>query len=241
VSAPLFFVEGLEEAEVELSETDSRHALRSLRLSPGDEVSVADGRGLVARATLVGERGGRAALQVGEVSRVARATPTVSVAMAPPRGDRLSWAVQKLGELGVDEVVVMRTERSVRDVPTDRVEQIVKRLTSVAREAAMQSRRPFVMRVRAGQAFGKCIASDDGGVVLVMAQEGERGLESVRPAGPPSVRILVGPEGGWTEDELRAARQSGATLWSLGEGVLRTETAAVVGAALVLARYGRLG
>jgi 16S rRNA (uracil1498-N3)-methyltransferase len=241
VSAPLFFIDLLEEAEVELSEADSRHALRSLRLRPGDEVSVADGRGLIARATLVGERGGRAALQVGEVSPVARATPTVSVAMAPPKGDRLSWAVQKLGELGVDEVVVMRSRRSVRDVPPDRTEQIVKRLTSVAREAAMQSRRPFVMKVWAGQDLGDCIASDDAGAVLMMAQEGERGLESVLPPGPPSVRILVGPEGGWIEDELEMARRRGAGLWSLGEGVLRTETAAVVGAALVLARCGRLG
>src|SRR4029450_6478894 len=113
MSAPRFFVDDVGEGEVLLSEVDSRHALRSLRLRPGDEVSMADGRGAVGRGVIAAERGGLALVRVEEVSRLVRPGPAVSVVFAPPKGDRLSWAIQKLGELGVDEAGLMQTERAV--------------------------------------------------------------------------------------------------------------------------------
>src|SRR6266542_6366983 len=145
MSAPHFFVEELAEGDVVLSATDTRHAIRSLRLRPGDEVSLADGRGAVGRGALQGERDGLAVVGVEEVSRVVREGTVVSVALAPPKGDRLSWAIQKLGEMGVDETVLMATARSVREVRPDRSDQSLVRWRTVAREAAMQSRQPFVM------------------------------------------------------------------------------------------------
>src|SRR6266496_2325547 len=112
MSPPHFFMDGLEEgATLELSAEDSHHALRVLRLRPDDEVTLADGHGRWAHALLAGERNGRAAVRVTRVYWRPRPSPTVSVALAPPKGDRLSWAVQKLAEVGVDEVLLMRTER----------------------------------------------------------------------------------------------------------------------------------
>jgi 16S rRNA (uracil1498-N3)-methyltransferase len=240
MSGPRFFVDHLGEGDVLLSEVDSRHALRSLRLRPGDEVSLADGRGAVASGLISDDRGGLAVVRIEAVSRVVRRAPVISVAFAPPKGDRLSWAIQKLGELGVDEAVLMHTARSVREVRPDRSAQAVSRLQVVAREAAMQSRQAFVMEVAAGASFEDCLAT--GGVpVIMLAQTGQTGLRSALPAEGGGLRLLVGPEGGWTDEELEGARAAGAALWSLGQSVLRTETAAVVGAALVLAHFGRLG
>jgi 16S rRNA (uracil1498-N3)-methyltransferase len=240
MSAPHFFVEHLVEGEVLLSETDSRHALRSLRLHPGDEVSLADGRGAIARGEIVRDRRGLAVVRVEEVSRVVRRGAVVSVAFAPPKGDRLSWAIQKLGELGVDEAVLMETARSVRQVREERSGQALARLRAVAREAAMQSRQPFVMEIAVGRSFEECLATG-GAPAVMLAQDGARGLQGLLPAEAGGVRLLVGPEGGWTDDEMESARAAGAAIWSLGATVLRTETAAVVGAALVLAHCGRLG
>jgi 16S rRNA (uracil1498-N3)-methyltransferase len=240
MSAPRFFVDDVGEGEVLLSEVDSRHALRSLRLRPGDEVSMADGRGAVGRGVIAAERGGLALVRVEEVSRLVRPGPAVSVVFAPPKGDRLSWAIQKLGELGVDEAVLMQTARAVRDVRPDRSEQTLARLRAVAREAAMQSRQAFIMEVGAGATFEECLATG-GAPALMLAQTGQQGLRTLLPSEAGDVRLLIGPEGGWAEDELEAVRGSGVALWSLGTSVLRTETAAVVGAALVLAHLGRLG
>jgi 16S rRNA (uracil1498-N3)-methyltransferase len=240
LTAPHFFVEELGRGEVLLTEGDSRHALRSLRLRPGDEVSLADGRGGVGLGRLVGERNGIALVQVGDVSPIARPAPALTVAFAAPKGDRLSWAIQKLGELGVEEATLMRTARSVRDVPAERAAQALARLRAVAREAAMQARQAFVMEVSAGARLEDCLAKSET-TTLMLVQTGQRGLRSVLPGDGGGVRLLVGPEGGWADEEVEGARRAGAGLWSLGPSILRTETAAVVAAALVLAHLGRLG
>ncbi len=240
MTAPHFFVDALEPGTVGLSAEDSRHALRALRLRPGEEISLADGRGMVALGAFVGDRDGLAMVRVAETRRVLRRGTMVSVALAPPKGDRLAWAIQKLAELGVDEVVLVETERSVRAWPKDRVERALERQRAVAREAAMQARLPFVMDIRA--ADGPLDTPGPSNIHAVMLWEGaaER-LGTALPDRARAVRLLIGPEGGFTEREVQAAREAGAAVTSLGPGILRTETAAVVGAALVLARYGRLG
>lgn len=240
MSLPHFFVETLAPGRVALSEEDSRHALRSLRLHAGDYVSLANGRGTVAEGRLVDEERGRAAVEVGEVRRVARPGPAVSVALAPPKGDRLTWAVQKLAELGVDEALLVRTERSVRAWEQDRAGRAMARLRAVAREAAMQSRRTFLMEVRPPVSLDEALMSAD--VSAVGLWEGSTDLLSgCLPGDVVGIRVVVGPEGGFSDQEVGEMRRAGVALASLGSGILRTETAAIVGAALVLARYGRLG
>jgi 16S rRNA (uracil1498-N3)-methyltransferase len=223
-----------------LSPADSRHALRSLRLHPGDPVTVADGRGGLARARLSSERDGLATIEVGEVDRVRRPRPRVTVALAPPKGNRLSWAIQKLAEIGVDQASLVRTERGVRQWPSGEADRTERRLRSIAREAAMQSRRAFIMDVVTDRSFDEAVTPSGGPVVLLM-QEAAGRLHDVMAEDVISIGLVVGPEGGWTPHEVESARGLGAIPASMGEGVLRTETAAVVAGTMVLARYGRLG
>ncbi|HXF58055.1 MAG TPA: RsmE family RNA methyltransferase [Actinomycetota bacterium] len=240
MSAPHFFVPSLAPGVVRLSAIDSRHALRSLRMAPGEELTLADGRGAVARGHLVGEEGGLAVVQVVAVSARARPRPPVAVALAPPKGERLTWAVQKLAELGVEEVLLVRARRSVREFPPERAGRLLERLRTVAREAAMQSRQAFVTEVReGGELDAALLAGQD--LVVLLWEETSTPLREVLPPEPSGVRLVVGPEGGFGAGEVERAVAAGAVPASLGSAVLRTETAAVVGAALVLARYGRLG
>jgi 16S rRNA (uracil1498-N3)-methyltransferase len=205
-------------------------------------VTVADGHGGRALGRLAGEEEGRAVVELTEARRVELPGPLVSVALAPPTGERLAWAVQKLAELGVHEVILMQTERSVRRWEGDRAKQAVARLRAVAREAAMQSRQAFVAEVWGGFTLGGALDAGDAPVLMLWeGAAGGVGLQASLPEAAPAVRIVVGPEGGFTEAEMRAARQAGAVPVSLGPNILRTETAAIAGAALVLARYGRLG
>jgi 16S rRNA (uracil1498-N3)-methyltransferase len=155
----------------------------------------------------------------------------------------MRWAVQKLAELGTSEVLVTDSERSARSSAR---QPAVDRLNEVARQAAMQSRQPFVTAVRGGYALspgpGKALPVSAGGLSLVMLWEkATASLTECLPQEASGVRLLVGPEGGFTQEEAEAAGKQGAALASLGPNILRTETAAIVGAALVLARYGRLG
>jgi 16S rRNA (uracil1498-N3)-methyltransferase len=144
--------------------------------------------------------------------------------------------VQKLAELGVDATWLIEGARSVRTVDDEPASQGLRRLNAVAREAAMQSHRPFLMEVAVRR---EPLA---GSMAVVLHVGAQRRLSEVLPAEPPPVIALaVGPEGGFSDAEVEAARREGSPIASLGPGVLRTETAAVVGAALTLARYGRLG
>lgn len=242
MTAPHFFVDeaGTIEAgdRVRLSEEDSRHALRSLRLRPGETVTLADDDGAWATGVMVGEEDRRAVVLVREVRRLVRRGSIVSVALAPPKGDRLAWAVQKLGELGVDELILIPTARAVRGWTSDRAVKAADRLRYIAREAAMQSRRPFIMRILIASTLAE--AMDVAAPVVVLWEGADDPLGVVLPK-EGALRLVIGPEGGFTDAEIDVARSAGAALASLGPGILRTETAALVGATLALARYGRLG
>jgi 16S rRNA (uracil1498-N3)-methyltransferase len=240
VSIPRFFVPDLSSTTVPLSPEDARHALRSLRLRPGDRVSLADGRGMVAEGSLRAAAEGIVTVALEERHPVERRGPVVSVALAPPKGERLTWAIQKLAELGVDEVVMVRADRSVREWTEDRATKAVARLATVAREAAMQSRQAFIMEVRPLVTLEDALRAGPAPVVALWEGSG-RALSTCLPEATEGIRLVVGPEGGFADGEVEAMRASGAALGSLGPSILRTETAAVVGAVLVLARYGRLG
>ncbi len=163
---------------------------------------------------------------VGEVERVPRAEPPVTVAFTVVKGERPEWAVQKLTEIGVDRIVPLQTARSVVRWPLGETGGQLARLRRVAREAAVQSRRLWLPVVDA--------------VTPIDALAAEPGAVLAHPGGgPPSLhraKVLVGPEGGWDDEELADA----PALVGLGPAVLRTETAAVVAATLLCALRARI-
>ena len=187
-----------------------------LRLRPGDEVTVSDGVGgwRVCRV-------GPTLDPVGEVQRVPRPQPRVTVAFAVVKGERPEWAVQKLTEIGVTRIVPLQTSRSVVRWPLGEASAQLARLRRVAREAAVQSRRVWLPVVE-GVAPFDAVAAEAG---AALAHPGGAAPSLDRPT------LLVGPEGGWDEAELA----SGPSLVGLGPTVLRTETAALVAGTLLCA------
>lgn len=201
-----------------LDEGDHHHLARVLRLRPGSLVTVADGSGRW-RPAVLGE--GPVLEPDGEICAEPVPERPVTVAFAPVKGDRPEWAVQKLTEVGVDRIVLLEADRSVVRWSGERARRQVARLTRVAREAAMQSRRARLPAVEGPEPVGALV--------------GWRGVALADPGGAAlddDVEVLlVGPEGGWTDPERSVGRRV-----SLGPTVLRTETAAVVGATLLCAR-----
>lgn len=240
MTAPHFFVE--EQAppapgqRIHLSEGDSVHALRSRRLRPGEAVTLSDGASWQGRGVLAGQDAGLAVIEVEEISAiVSPRVPEVDVSMAPPKGERLAWATQKLSELGVRELEVMATERSIRRPGPG----AMARLAVIGREAAMQSSQPTVMRV--GHRDGLPPPPHKEVLGILLHESAAQRLHAVLPEQAEQIHLLIGPEGGFSDQEISLGGERGFRAASLGSSILRTETAAVVGAALVLARYGRLG
>ena len=198
-----------------LDDHDRHHFERSVRLRPGDDLTVSDGRGGWRRC-----RFGDDLEPVGDPELVTRAEPQLTVAFALVKGERPEWVTQKLTELGVDTIVPFTAARSV--VRWDERKAAVNRdrLERVAREAAMQSRRCWLPVVAPVASFAD-VAAFPGAV------RGDRGGAPLSLATPT---VLVGPEGGWTDDERDALPAVG-----LGPQVLRADTAAIVAGALLSA------
>ncbi|HET9732680.1 MAG TPA: RsmE family RNA methyltransferase [Acidimicrobiales bacterium] len=208
----------------ELDPADAHHLERVLRLRDGETVTASDGAGRVVTCRVV--RAGKT-LELapdGPVLTERLAQPLVTVAMAPVKGERVEWAVQKLTELGVDEIVPLVCRRSVVRWDGERGERHIERLARVAREAAMQCRRAHLPIIGPVRSVAEALAAAAGaGLAPCAADMGGEPPTLSRPF------VLVGPEGGWEEDELPTDLPRVA----LAEHVLRTETAAVTAAALL--------
>jgi len=214
------FVEDL--AQPVLSAEDTHHLALALRLRPGEVVSASDGHGGLRYCRWVADASPPTALvPVAEPTFDLPPVPRLTVAFALTKGQHPEMAVQKLTETGVDRIVVIESARCVSRWAEAAQGRQIQRLREVARQAAMQSRRTYLPVVE--------------GVVPFSALAGTEGAALTSPDGTPpdlsSPTLLVGPEGGWTDEELAAV----PTHISLGPHVLRAETAAMVAGALLAA------
>jgi 16S rRNA (uracil1498-N3)-methyltransferase len=211
-----------------LDEGDAHHLAAVLRLRRGEEVIVGDGRGRWARTkwrgdgTLAPLRDGPGAGGDGGVQHEARTEPQLTVAFAPTKGERPEWVVQKLTELGIDRIVPLLSERSVVRWSGVRAGATVERLRRVAREAAAQCRRVWLPEVGDTVPFADLSSLGRPGEVVLAQLSGDRPTVAQRV-------VAVGPEGGWSTQELG----SGLPTVGFGLSVLRAETAAVTAGALM--------
>lgn len=205
---------------------DTDHHLRKvLRLRDGAAVTVTDGRGGVADAELT--TAGLAV--VGPWRRADSRAPSVTLWAAIGKGTKFDLVVEKATELGVAAIRPILCERGERHVAKQR------RWETIARSAVEQSRGAWLPEIGEPLAFGDAVAAGCGILLHPGAGGGARLLLLASPA-----HVAVGPEGGFTETEVASASAAGWTVCGLGPRVLRTETAAVVAAALAVAAAGGL-
>jgi 16S rRNA (uracil1498-N3)-methyltransferase len=196
-----------------LADDDAHHLLRVLRLRDGEQVSVSDGLGSWRLTTVSGE----ALLPIHDVHRVGAAERSRrTIVSAIPKGDRLDWMVQKLTELGVDDIVLLHASRSVVRWDAERAHKQLVRLRRIAKEAAMQSRRVWLPELRGPIDFGEAISLPG----AVVAEPGAPRLAE-------QSCVVIGPEGGFSEAELAHDVPTAC----VADTVLRVETAAVAVAA----------
>jgi 16S rRNA (uracil1498-N3)-methyltransferase len=235
--------------QVHLPEDVSHQVRTVLRLRGGARILVLDGLGWEYVVELVDLHGDRAAGRILE-RRQAMGEPRLFLTLyaALLKSQRLEWVLQKGTELGVSAFVPTVTERTVlRDV--GRVRKKYARWERILREAAEQCRRGRVPHLSEPLSFGdacRVAAADHGRAFLPCVQEGGIGLAEAVRAGPPwperpRLALLIGPEGGFHEDEVRLALQSGIHAVSLGPRTLRAETAALAAATIVMSEFGELG
>lgn len=209
-----------------LPESDSGHCVRVLRMTTGDRVEVVDGRGNLHRCVLIDAHPKHAMVDIESTEPLPKVwRGNITVAIAPTKNnDRMEWLVEKLTEIGVDRIVPLRCRYS------ERKDINVERLNKIAISAMKQSLKAVLPQIDAMTPYSEFLTActtaqrfiaycDPSIPRLLMAKEYKPFTDTT---------ILIGPEGDFSPEEIRAALDSGWTPVSLGDNRLRTETAALV-------------
>jgi 16S rRNA (uracil1498-N3)-methyltransferase len=243
VSLPVFLgpVTGVAVGATVVVEGDeAHHAVVVRRTRVGEEVVLVDGNGTAATCTVTSTTKSALTASVSSVAVTDAPVPSVTVVQAIPKGDRAELAVEVLTEIGTDRIVPWAAARCVGVWRGDRAAKSLAKWRATAREAGKQSRRswlPEVTELATTDDVARLVESAD--LAVVLHESATASLSALSLDGVASIVVVVGPEGGITEEEL-AAFGAGQVV-RMGEPVLRTSTAGVAAVAALLSRTSRWG
>lgn len=217
------------------------HHLHVVRQQAGDELVLFNGDGGQARARLVEIGKRRASAEVLALDAVDVELPfRVTLAQGLPEGSKMDWIVEKAVELGAAGIVPLAAQRSVVRLSGERADKRLAHWQGVVVSASEQCGRNRLADVAPVQDFQRWLGQEaDGGVRILLSPRADASLAQWARATPArDVTLLVGPEGGFTDQEEDAARAAGALALSMGPRVLRTETAGLAALAILAAGWG---
>lgn len=241
MGSPHFFVgpDDVRGDRVALRGDEAHHASRVLRLRVGETFSAADGSGRVVDAVVMRSAGDVVEGRIILTHEHAPARPVLVLHQGVAKGDRMDFVIQKAVEVGALEIVPFLAGRSVVRWDDARGDRAHRRWSAIALAASKQCRSPWAARV-APPSDGA--PGSFAGAALVLHEEADTLLrDALSPRAPDRVEVVVGPEGGLEPGEVRSLEAAGARAVTLGERILRTETAGPVALALVAFSYGSLG
>jgi len=222
----LFYAPLIHEKRITLSEEESRHCVRVLRLGQGDTIHLTDGAGNLHTAKIVSATARKCEIEVvGTLSEYGKRSYSLTMGVAPTKNnDRFEWFLEKATEIGIDRIVPIECDRSERRVYK------VERGNKVIESAMKQSLKAYHPRLEEMTAFKELVSAPfDGDKFIAHCEPGaEKKLLRDLVRADSSVLILIGPEGDFSVEEIRTARENGFREISLGASRLRTETAALV-------------
>lgn len=226
-------------AVVVLPGDETHHLTRVLRLKPGDEAFVFDGCGREYRCDVVKVEEDCARLEVlDELLDAVESPLRLTLGQSLAKGEKFDLIVQKVTELGVSSIIPLLADQADVKLEDERLEKRLERWRRISLEALKQCGRRRIVEIRTPMSVKALLdteASDENGAVLVFSERGganvDAALAEARAAS--AVTVLVGPEGGWSDDEFSLFAKRAVTSVTLGPRKLRTETAAIVAMTLI--------
>ena len=228
---------------VTLGGSEGKHAVNVRRMRVGEGIQLSDGKGLRVRGRVSALGNSSLTVSIDNVEQEQMPKVGLTIIQALAKGDRDELSIQAATELGCWAVVPWQAERSISKWEGVKISKGVDRWQTIVSEAAKQSLRVFEPAVAQPVGSKQLVASvKDFDLVLVLDPTSSTGLGSISlAADQKSVAIVVGPEGGISEQELDALEDAGAVRVHLGESILRTSTAGVAAIAVIQAKLGLWG
>lgn len=240
-----FFLKGQLGPTITITGPDAYHINRVLRMKPGERVTLIAEDGQAAIAVIQQVEENCIQLCPEEMIKEERESPVkVSLAQCLPKSDKMDYIVQKAVELGVDSIIPVISQNTVVRYDAKKKAERVSRWQKIAGEAAKQSGRLQVPVVAAVQDLAKLFQHIDKESKVLLLYEGQvdSTLKQVlRNGDSRHYTIIVGPEGGFSPDEVQLCRSMGALVVTLGPRILRTETAPVAAISIVMYECGDMG
>jgi len=229
-----FYCERITRLAAELSGAEARHLAQVLRLKAGDKVELFDGSGMVAVAIIKSASGKKVTLQVEDVKVFEKPAQQIILAVSVAKGERFDWLIEKCTELGVDRIVPVLFERTVKQPKNPK---IVERWNNIAIAAVKQCRRVFLPQIDKPMILPEAIE-----ILKKDYPQAQLAFGSLSENSKPVLQCgftgkdmiaFVGPEGGLTGEEENLLRENNAKEVRLADTVLRVETAAMAFAAVL--------
>jgi len=233
--------ERFQDDTVYLDQEEIRHLARVLRLGVGDRVEVCDGRGRQVEARVISLEARGPQLQViRELADWGESPLRLVLGIGLAKGEALDGVMRQATEMGVQRIIPFYSERSERPAP-ERARRRQERWQRLAREILKSCQRAVLPEIGPVQEFAAVLSGSEEMKLIFWEEERRGGLKScLSLKRPASVRLLIGPEGGFSAAEVAQAREAGFRVASLGPRRLKVETAALAALALVQGAWGDL-
>jgi 16S rRNA (uracil1498-N3)-methyltransferase len=230
----------INDTQVTLAADEAHHLTRVLRLPVGAQVYAFDGCGNEYVCEIAQLDKHTATLSIVEpLTDTVESPLQLTLAQALIKGDKFDWVVQKATELGITRIVPLITEHSEIRRAEERAENKLQRWRRIALEAVKQCGRRRLVEIAEPLPLPQFCAADTSELKLIFSERGGRRLRAL-PSETASVTLTVAAEGGWSDAELANATQQGFASVYLGARILRAETAAITGVALIQHLFGDL-
>jgi len=221
-----------------------KHLWRVMRLKRGDRVILFDGEDQEYAALIKQIKHGEVIFQIQSAIPVSSKEPPLQIILGIGvlKGTKFDWLIQKITELGVAEIVPFYGQRSVPNWGDAKIISKKNRWEKIATAAAKQCQRPKIPLIHPPCCFQEALQKISGDVlrIFVWEKEAEKSLAQITHAAYPGIYALVGPEGGFSDEEATQAQEAGVKPVHLGPRILRSETAGMVVVALLQFLFGDL-
>ena len=232
--------EVIDNGTIRLTAEESHHLARVLRLREGERVSAFDGLGNEWECEIAAIHKSECRLSIlNKLETVVESPLRLTLAQALVKGEKFDLVVQKATELGVSRILPVITEHCEIRISEERSEQRLQRWQRISLGAIKQSGRRRLVEINQPVRFQQFCRGLQGEPALIFSEKAGRGLPplAVQDSG---LTVVIGPEGGWSDDEIELATSSGLIPVHLGPRILRTETAAITAVTLAQYHYGDL-